>query len=63
MAAQMMAGRDNPVCATCRYRDICDKPPQQYQAKYGVSELRSVPGELIEDPLHFQHKRGVVARG
>jgi len=61
-AAQWMAARANPQCATCTLGLICDRPPTQYQAKYGTEELQPVMGPVIENPLHFQKARGVVER-
>ncbi len=58
-AKEFMSGRDNPICDDCSYRGICDKPPQTYQAKFGISELVQIKGDLIRDPLHFQSRRGV----
>jgi len=56
-ASQWMAGRDNEKCAHCVYREICDKPPTQYQAKYGYDEIVPITdGDVVEDPLHFQRE-------
>jgi len=60
MARKMMESRDTPACAECSLRNICDKPPEQYQKKYGTDELKPVDGILIEDPLHFQKERSVL---
>lgn len=58
-ALTWMASRDNEVCSRCSYKEICDKPPEQYQEKYGLSELRPVEGtDELHDPLHFQKQRG-----
>jgi len=54
--------RANATCSACRYQNVCDKPPQQYQAKYGIDELRPTLGELESDPLVFQRKRQVLER-
>ncbi len=58
VAARTVAHRANKVCGECRYRAICDKPPEQYQAKYGLDELRPILGDVEQDPLVFQRKRG-----
>jgi len=60
-ARRIVEPRYNHVCRGCRYQEICDKPPQQYQAKYGLDELRPQTGEAISDPLHFQRKRAMLA--
>lgn len=60
-AIQGMGRRDNPKCADCSLRMVCDKPPDQYQAKYGLDELTPISGDLVEDPLVFQKTRGVAA--
>ena len=59
LAAALMQRRDNEVCAGCKYAEVCDKPPEQYQKKYGLDELRTVAGEPERDPLCFQRKREV----
>jgi hypothetical protein len=53
-----MGLRHNPVCDTCSLRQVCDAPPEQYQKKFGLDELRPVAGELETDPLVFQKTRG-----
>lgn len=58
-AGQWMGRRDNEACAGCSLTAICDKPPEQYQAKYGVGELVRVSGDAVSDPLHFQRHRSV----
>jgi hypothetical protein len=55
-----MGNRQNIVCETCSLRQVCDAPPEQYQMKYGLDELRPIPGELATDPLMFQKERGVA---
>lgn len=57
-SAQWMKNRENEKCAGCRFAAICDKPPEQYQAKYGLDELAPEGGEQISDPLFFQRLRG-----
>jgi hypothetical protein len=61
LALQSMAPRNNEVCKDCSHRNICDKPPEQYQKKYGIKELQPMNGELIVDPLIYQKTRGVVS--
>ena len=61
-ALTWMQKRDNGVCDSCTRRNICDKPPEQYQGKYGLDELRPVEGpDELHDPLHFQKQRGRAA--
>ena len=56
-ALEWMARRDNEVCRSCSYSSVCDKPPEQYQAKFGIGYLSPVSGKpRIEDPLHFQYE-------
>lgn len=57
VASALMGPRENDVCKTCSYVQICDRPPEQYQKKFGLDELRPRSGEIVEDPLHFQRKR------
>jgi hypothetical protein len=52
-----MAGRDCAACSGCSLTDVCDKPPVQYQQKYGTEELRIVSGTVESDPLVFQRAR------
>lgn len=59
IALKTVERRNNETCLGCRYNAICDKPPDQYQAKYGLDELRPQPGEPVTDPLYFQSKRAV----
>jgi len=57
-ALEMMQSRENNVCKDCRYYEICDKPPEQYQQKFGIDELKPIAGaDRLQDPLHFQSKR------
>jgi hypothetical protein len=56
-ATYTVRGRANAVCDGCQYAPVCDKPPEQYQRKYGTDELRPQAGEPITDPLIFQRKR------
>jgi hypothetical protein len=59
-ASQWMERRENEVCRACCYNRICDRPPEQYQRKYGLTELRPVlADERPDDPLYFQHTRRV----
>jgi hypothetical protein len=58
-ALDWMKSRDNEKCSSCAYGDICDKPPEQYQHKYGHEELLPVSGDRLRDPLHFQKERRV----
>ena len=60
LAGKMMASRDNEKCSGCSLTAICDKPPEQYQNKYGTDELTTVTGESVTDPLHFLKERAVV---
>ena len=60
-ATQWMTGRENPVCSRCSHEPICDRPPEQYQAKYGHSELRVLDGPAATDPLLYQRERGILA--
>ena len=60
LALTSMASRGNDTCEKCRYRQICDKPPEQYQKRYGCGELSPVEGTVLEDPLYFQRIRGVA---
>lgn len=55
-----MGPRGNPKCDTCSLRAICDKPPEQYQKKYGHDELCPIIGGVEEDPLVFQRDRGQI---
>jgi MoaA/NifB/PqqE/SkfB family radical SAM enzyme len=56
-ATELMGHRDNIRCGACVWRFVCDKPPEQYQAKYGLDELSPVTkGETLSDPLHFQKR-------
>jgi hypothetical protein len=59
-AGQWMQARDNPKCSECSWKAVCDKPPTQYQAKYGDDELTPQDGEEITDPLHFQKERRLL---
>jgi len=61
-AAQWMATRFNPSCESCALYEICDKPPTQYQQKYGLSELRAIDGPREQDPLRYQAQRGLGAK-
>lgn len=57
VARQIVAPRDNEKCAACGLKDVCDKPPQQYQQKYGLDELTPGAGVEVTDPLVFQKER------
>lgn len=46
-------------CAACALEPICDKPPSQYQWKYGLDEMVPQDGETVNDPLVFQRSRSV----
>lgn len=47
--------RKNDVCAGCRFfGNVCEGPPEQYQARYGLDELRPSPGEPVTDPAYFE---------
>lgn len=59
-AAAWMKGRENTACEGCAASSICDKPPLQYQKRYGNGELVPIGGPAMTDPLHFQSKRGVL---
>jgi hypothetical protein len=49
--------RKNEKCNTCKYNDICDKPPNQYQEKYGMDEITPCLGDRVKDPLYFHKQR------
>jgi MoaA/NifB/PqqE/SkfB family radical SAM enzyme len=57
-ALQWMGHRANEVCESCSHVQVCDRPPEQYQAKYGLSELRVINGPPATDPIIFQRYRG-----
>lgn len=62
-AGQWMAGRTNAKCEPCAMRPICDAPPEQYQKRYGISELVAMTAPTwISDPLHYQSARGTNGR-
>lgn len=46
--------RNNPKCAACRYHPICEGPSEQYQRRFGVSELTPVTGEPVTDIYHWE---------
>jgi len=47
--------RENDVCKTCRYfGGVCEGPPEQYQARFGIDELRPSIGEPVDDPAYFE---------
>lgn len=47
--------RANDVCKTCRFfGNVCEGPPEQYQARFGLDELRPSPGETVTDPAYFE---------
>lgn len=48
--------RKGPQCVQCRLRLICDGVADQYQKRFGFSELVPQPGELITDPIFFRRK-------
>lgn len=50
------AGRDNDACRACALRPICEGPSEQYQARYGIGELRPVAGEPVTDVAHFERQ-------
>jgi hypothetical protein len=56
-ATNIVANRKNDKCDMCKYQNICDKPPEQYQKKYGIDEITPALGEIINDPLYFQMHR------
>lgn len=57
-AAECVAKRANDTCCGCAYETICDKPPEQYQEKYGLNELTKCCGDSITNPLYFSERRG-----
>jgi hypothetical protein len=46
--------RMNDKCATCRFSPICEGPPEQYQARYGIDELGPAVGEPVTDVAYFE---------
>jgi hypothetical protein len=56
-ALEWMASRGNDKCASCSLIDVCDKPPAQYQDRYGLDELTPQDGSRESDPLVFQSTR------
>jgi hypothetical protein len=58
-ALEWMGSRKNAKCDPCRFKAICDKPPEQYQRKYGLDEVTPVLGPEVRDPLYFQSRRKV----
>lgn len=46
--------RANKVCSKCRFNKICESVPGQYQARFGLDELRPVSGELVTDIGYFE---------
>lgn len=49
--------RSNEKCEACSLRAICEGPSEQYQARYGIEELKPFSGERITDITCFE-KRG-----
>jgi MoaA/NifB/PqqE/SkfB family radical SAM enzyme len=56
-AKAVVESRKNDKCDTCMYSQICDKPPDQYQTKYGLDEISPILGDLENDPLVFWRNR------
>lgn len=52
---RIAAGRRNRACAGCRFNRICEGPTTQYQARYGVDELRPIAGATVTDINYFEH--------
>lgn len=48
-------GRANAVCKTCRFNQICESIPEQYQARFGLSELKPATGEAVTDFAYFEN--------
>lgn len=50
--------RKNDVCSSCRFfGGACEGPPEQYQARFGLDELRPATGEPVTDPAWFEVNR------
>ena len=56
-ATEWMRHRENKRCTSCSLRAVCDKPPEQYQQKFGIEELTPISGPVERDPLVFQRVR------
>jgi len=46
------------ACRNCAYRIICEGLKKGYERHFGSKELKTVKGELIEDPMHFRGNYG-----
>jgi MoaA/NifB/PqqE/SkfB family radical SAM enzyme len=62
IADNIAQSRNNPECTKCRFHPICEGPTDQYQARYGNSELKPIEGEPITDIAYFE-KGGRFASG
>ena len=47
-------GRANESCNACRFHGICEGIPEQYQRRYGTSELAPLSGEPVTDAGYFE---------
>ena len=57
-----MGPRSNETCDKCSLNRVCDSPPEQYQKKFGLSELIPMNGEIETDPLCFQKTRMLLVK-
>jgi len=46
------------ACKNCAYRIICEGLKKGYEKHFGSIELKTIKGELIEDPMHFRGNYG-----
>ena len=54
---QIAETRKNDKCASCRFfGNVCEGPPEQYQKRYGIDELRPATGEPVLDPAYFEYE-------
>jgi hypothetical protein len=55
MCRAISDSRANDVCRSCRFfGTACEGPPEQYQARFGLDELRPSVGEPVTDPAYFE---------
>lgn len=55
MCRSIAERRGNDVCRSCRFfGNVCEGPPEQYAARFGLDELRPVAGEPVTDPAYFE---------
>ncbi len=59
-ALEWMRGRSAAACEGCALTQICDKPPEQYQKRFGLGEVKPVFGLPVIDPLIYQKRREKV---